>query len=201
MTAGENIRAARRKAGLTQSQLAARSGVAAISIHQYEKGKRVPRLEQIYKIADALGIPYYELLDYEAYGNLKQSREEINVLKEKLEAAAGEERGELEALLAEKEAACERLAASIALRQGAPDDSPAPLPTGGKIVVDADSPAAEIVEALEGLSPQQARAVADAMKSMINAVIAASEGSWRKRGGDKKEAVSDAANAGDGKSD
>lgn len=199
MTAGENIRVARRKAGLTQSQLAARSGVAAISIHQYEKGKRVPRLEQIYKIADALGIPYYELLDYEAYGNLKKAREEIDALKGKLEAAAGEERGTLEALLAEKEAACERLAASIALRQGAPEDSPAPLPAEGKIVIDAGSPAAEIVRALEGLSPQQARAVADAMKSMIDALNAAAKGPWRKQG--KKETVSGADNTGDGKSD
>ena len=199
MTAGENIRAARRKAGLTQSQLAARSGVAAISIHQYEKGKRVPRLEQIYKIADALGIPYYELLDYEAYGNLKKAREEIDALKGKLEAAAGEEREELEALLAEKEMACERLAASIALRQGAPEDSPAPLPPEGKIVIDAGSPAAEIVRAMEGLSPQQARAVADAMKSMIAALNAAAKGPWRKQ--DKKEAVSGADNTGDGGSD
>ena len=199
MTAGENIRAARRKAGLTQSQLAARSGVAAISIHQYEKGKRVPRLEQIYKIADALGIPYYELLDYEAYGNLKKAREEIDALKGKLEAAAEEERGTLEALLAEKEAACERLAASIALRQGAPDDSPAPLPAEEKIVIDAGSPAAEIVKAMESLSPQQARAVADAMKSMIEALNAAAKGPWRKQG--KKETVSGADNTGDGKSD
>lgn len=197
MTAGENIRAARKKAGLTQSQLAAKSGVAAISIHQYEKGKRVPRLEQIYKIADALSIPYYELLDYTAYGNLKKAREEIESLREKLAGAAEGERGELEALIAEKETAYSELAAATALRQA--EDSTAPVPPGEKIVIDAGTPAAEIVRAMEQVPPSQQEMVAEAMKSFVAALLAARDNPWR--GAEKKKAASDAANTGDGKSD
>ena len=48
---------------LTQAQLAEKSGVAAISIHQYESGKREPRIEQLHRIARALNISISALLD------------------------------------------------------------------------------------------------------------------------------------------
>ena len=54
---GGKIKAARKDIGLTQDQLAQKSGVATITIRQYETGKRQPRLEQLQKIADALEIP------------------------------------------------------------------------------------------------------------------------------------------------
>ncbi len=53
---GKNIKEARKKAGLTQKELAEASGVAKITIQQYEAGKRQPRLEQLMKIAEALKI-------------------------------------------------------------------------------------------------------------------------------------------------
>ena len=53
MPVGERIRAARKSAGLTQAQLAEKSGVASISIHQYESGKRQPRIEQLKKIGSS----------------------------------------------------------------------------------------------------------------------------------------------------
>jgi len=56
MTVGERIREIRKEKGLTQAQLSEKSGVAAISIHQYETGKRTPRLEQLIYIASALEI-------------------------------------------------------------------------------------------------------------------------------------------------
>ena len=56
MTVGEHIRKIRKSKGLTQVQLAEKSGVAMISIHQYETGKRAPRLEQLVYIASALEI-------------------------------------------------------------------------------------------------------------------------------------------------
>lgn len=62
MSIGECIRSARKKAGLTQAQLAEKSGVAAISIHQYEAGKRQPRLEQLTRISKALGIHLFDLV-------------------------------------------------------------------------------------------------------------------------------------------
>lgn len=69
MPVGERIRAARKSAGLTQTQLAEKSGVASISIHQYESGKRQPRIEQLKKIAVALGIRWYELLPDDQQGD------------------------------------------------------------------------------------------------------------------------------------
>lgn len=62
MTTGERIKAARKRAGVTQAQLAEQSGVAAISIHQYEAGKRNPQLEPVLHIAAALGVPVQELI-------------------------------------------------------------------------------------------------------------------------------------------
>lgn len=62
MTTGERIKAARKRAGVTQAQLAEQSGVAAISIHQYEAGKRNPQLEPVLRIAAALGVPVQELI-------------------------------------------------------------------------------------------------------------------------------------------
>lgn len=62
MTVGERIRTARKIAGFTQAQLAEKSGVASISIHQYETGKRKPRLEQLLLIASALNISMSDLV-------------------------------------------------------------------------------------------------------------------------------------------
>ena len=53
---GKNIKEARKKAGLTQKELADASGVAKITIQQYEAGKRQPRLEQLMKLAEAMKI-------------------------------------------------------------------------------------------------------------------------------------------------
>lgn len=63
MTTGERIKAARKKAGITQAQLAEQSGVATISIHQYEAGKRNPQLEPVLRIASALGVSVDSLID------------------------------------------------------------------------------------------------------------------------------------------
>lgn len=63
MNIGERIKAARTKAGLTQAQLAERTGVAMITISQYERGIRQPRMEQLRKIAFALGLYISDLVD------------------------------------------------------------------------------------------------------------------------------------------
>lgn len=72
MTTGELIKAARKDAGLTQAQLSEKSGVAAISIHQYEAGKRQPRLEQLLLIAKALKTTVGELAGPGYWGSLSQ---------------------------------------------------------------------------------------------------------------------------------
>lgn len=62
MTIAEKIKYCRIKQGLTQAQLAEFSGIHPVSIRKYETGKMVPQPEQLYKIAEALGISYVALL-------------------------------------------------------------------------------------------------------------------------------------------
>lgn len=61
MTIGDRIKAAREKAQMTQSELGNRIGVSGVAIMRYEKNQRQPRLEQLQRIADALGIQPWEL--------------------------------------------------------------------------------------------------------------------------------------------
>lgn len=56
MTIGERIRSARKESGLTQAQLAKLCGVATITIRQYESNKRQPKLDQLARIAQAMGL-------------------------------------------------------------------------------------------------------------------------------------------------
>ncbi|MFV0441688.1 MAG: helix-turn-helix domain-containing protein [Lachnospirales bacterium] len=64
MTVNEKIKYYRLNNGLTQKELAERSGVSEISIRKYEAGDRNPKPEQIKKIADALGIGANLLMDF-----------------------------------------------------------------------------------------------------------------------------------------
>lgn len=61
MTTGQQIKAARIKAGLTQKELGAKLGVSESFIAQYETDKRNPKKETIARIADALGAHYLDL--------------------------------------------------------------------------------------------------------------------------------------------
>jgi transcriptional regulator with XRE-family HTH domain len=56
------IRQERIKKGLTQKKLAELSGVAAMTISQYERGRNAPKLLQLQRIANALGTPLHNLL-------------------------------------------------------------------------------------------------------------------------------------------
>ncbi len=59
---GAKIRLARRAAGLTQEELAKELGAATITVAQYERELREPKLLVLKQIADALGVPVTELL-------------------------------------------------------------------------------------------------------------------------------------------
>ena len=56
MTIGQRIKEVRKSAGLTQRELAEKSGTATGTIQQYELGKRQPRIEQLQAIASVLGV-------------------------------------------------------------------------------------------------------------------------------------------------
>lgn len=58
---GENIKKYRKKANLTQRELAEKCDVAVGTIQQYELGKRTPRAEIAFKIASTLGISAEDL--------------------------------------------------------------------------------------------------------------------------------------------
>ncbi len=60
---GENLRAARTGAGLSQEALAYEAVVDRAAISVYERGRREPNLRTILKLARALGLSPVALLD------------------------------------------------------------------------------------------------------------------------------------------
>ncbi len=58
-----NILLYRRRAGLTQAQLAARLGVTPNTIANYENGKTTPPMETVIRIAHILNISTDQLFD------------------------------------------------------------------------------------------------------------------------------------------
>lgn len=63
VTTGELIKAARLKAGLTQRELSDKLNVSFVNISQWENGTRNPKIETLQRIADALQIPVFELME------------------------------------------------------------------------------------------------------------------------------------------
>ncbi len=53
---GQNVRAARNAAGLTQATLAERTGIRVPHISRLESGAKVPTLTTLDKVAGALGV-------------------------------------------------------------------------------------------------------------------------------------------------
>jgi len=60
---GTNLRAARERLGLTQEQVAQRSGVHATEVSRIESGKRDPQVSTLRRLADAVEIKAGQLLD------------------------------------------------------------------------------------------------------------------------------------------
>ena len=75
MTTGERIKAARKKVGITQAELAKRLGISYVGISQWENNLRRPKQETLKRIADALGIRLFDLLP-------EETREEFSVLSD-----------------------------------------------------------------------------------------------------------------------
>lgn len=61
-----NLTEARKRAGLTQQDLADRIGVARSTINMYELGNREPKVEMIEKLAEALGTTPAEITGWSA---------------------------------------------------------------------------------------------------------------------------------------
>jgi len=60
---GSNLAYCRRRAKLSQEELAHRAAVHHTAVSQIEHGKRVPKIDTAVKLAGALGVPTEELLD------------------------------------------------------------------------------------------------------------------------------------------
>ena len=60
---GQRLRRLRKSKGLTQAELAYRVGMHELSISRYELDKRQPQVEEVRKLAEALGVPQSELLE------------------------------------------------------------------------------------------------------------------------------------------
>lgn len=60
---GSNLKAARTKLGLTQEQVAERSGVHATEVSRIEAGKRDPQVSTVIKLAGAVELSPGQLLE------------------------------------------------------------------------------------------------------------------------------------------
>ena len=65
MTIGEKISELRRKAELTQRDLALKIGVTRSAVGNYEQGVSFPREDVLYRLFDALGCTPNELFGFE----------------------------------------------------------------------------------------------------------------------------------------
>ncbi len=63
MTVGEKIRKTRKQKKMTQNALAGLTGLAAITIRQYEANKYIPKIENLLKITHALETSLPEFLE------------------------------------------------------------------------------------------------------------------------------------------
>jgi transcriptional regulator with XRE-family HTH domain len=61
---GRNIKSIRKKQGVSQSQIAYESGLSTNQIGRIERGEINTSISQLLAIADALGIPLYELFKF-----------------------------------------------------------------------------------------------------------------------------------------
>ena len=85
MTIGERIKEFRLKAGLTQSELAAKLGIPYQSIGQWERGLRSPKIETLQKIAEALGVEPWELMGYDGSIRVDTGKHSDKPLSEQIE--------------------------------------------------------------------------------------------------------------------
>lgn len=82
MTVGQNIKVIRKEKGITQKKLSELTGLAEITIRQYEADKFTPKIQQVEKIASALNVTPFDIMgvDYfDATTNSEQLQKDISV--------------------------------------------------------------------------------------------------------------------------
>lgn len=93
MEIGERIRLARKDKGLSQKALAVKANLSTTAIQNYEYGKYKPKVEQVERIANALGVTAVDLMGIEYFDatiDTGQIRKEIDAL-DSIESAYGKD--------------------------------------------------------------------------------------------------------------
>lgn len=93
MEIGERIRLARKDKGLSQKALAVKANLSTTAIQNYEYGKYKPKVEQVERIANALGVTAVDLMGIEYFDatiDTGQLRKEIDAL-DSIESAYGKD--------------------------------------------------------------------------------------------------------------
>ncbi|MDP9632464.1 UNVERIFIED_ORG: transcriptional regulator with XRE-family HTH domain [Ensifer adhaerens] len=65
MLVSRNFARLRREKGLTQEQVAARSGFSQQYVSDLERGKRNPTIVSLYELAQVLGVSHIDLVKFE----------------------------------------------------------------------------------------------------------------------------------------
>lgn len=73
MTTGQRIRLARKQAGMTQKELAAKLGISYVGVSQWERDVRNPKMETLQRIASAIGVRTDVLLGQDTFKEAIQS--------------------------------------------------------------------------------------------------------------------------------
>lgn len=100
MAIAEKIKAIRKERGLTQKQFGDLCGIHEVQIRKYERGEVTPKMENIKRIADGLGIHPSDLIGMEWFDlelgpeNLSKLRDSVNALHV-IEKAFGESASDL----------------------------------------------------------------------------------------------------------
>ncbi|QGH20881.1 helix-turn-helix domain-containing protein [Clostridium butyricum] len=85
---GEYIKELRKNRKLTQQQLADSVGISQNSVQRYETGKRIPPLDVLTKMAEALNVTLDNILSKDKNSELYKSNIAIGNLKEEAEKEA-----------------------------------------------------------------------------------------------------------------
>jgi transcriptional regulator with XRE-family HTH domain len=83
----DRFRAARKKAGLSQKQLAARLHVSQSQVSDWERGTVNPRARNLHAAAALLDVPVDELLDVDTAPTLRQLRQRAGLSQRELASA------------------------------------------------------------------------------------------------------------------
>ena len=80
--AGEMIRKYRIEKGMTQKKLGELCGIADSNIRKYETGKQTPKINTLQRIADALEVSIYNLMEFDEDYSVSDKKRMIKYLRQ-----------------------------------------------------------------------------------------------------------------------